>query len=70
MCKKCAYIIYEVIFLIEIRNKGIENEFDFVEMFNNKYLDELDNNSIKFLHDLFGDDIKNDELIKSWKNRL
>ena len=56
--------------MIEIRNKGIENEFDFVEMFNNKYLDELDNNSIKFLHDLFGDDIKNDGLIKSWKNKV
>lgn len=35
-------------------NKGIQNEYDFVELFNGKYLHELDNDSQKFLKELFG----------------
>ena len=30
-------------------NYGYQNEYDFVELFNNKYLYELDENSQKFL---------------------
>ncbi len=67
--RKNAYIICEVIFIIEIRKNGIKNEYDFVEMFNGKYLGELDNNSQMFLCELFDNEIKNDEQIKSWKNK-
>lgn len=51
-------------------NYGYQNEEDFVELFNNKYLNELDNNSQKFLKELFGEIIDGDELIKSWKNKM
>lgn len=51
-------------------NYGFQNEVDFVELFNNKYLYELDNNSQKFLKELFGKEISNDDIIKSWKNKL
>ncbi len=51
-------------------NYGIKNEYDFVELFNNKYLKELDNNSKLFLKDLFGDIIDNTEKIKCWKNKM
>lgn len=50
-------------------NYGYQNELDFVELFNNKYLFELDNNSQKFLKELFGDAISEEERIKSWKNK-
>lgn len=51
-------------------NYGYQNELDFVELFNNKYLYELDVNSQKFLKELFEVDINNDEVIKSWKNKM
>ena len=51
-------------------NYGYKNEFDFVELFNNKYLYELDSNSQNFLKDLFGNTIDNTEQIKSWKNKM
>lgn len=51
-------------------NYGIQNEYDFVELFNNKYLSELDKNTITFLKELFGDIIDNDEKIKAWKNKM
>ena len=52
-----------------MRNYGFQNEYDFVEYFNGKYLHELDNNSQMFLKDLFQDVIDNKEVIKSWKNK-
>lgn len=51
-------------------NYGYQNEFDFVELFNNKYLYELDDNSQLFLKELFNDLIDNTEIIKSWKNKM
>ena len=51
-------------------NYGIQNEYDFVELFNNKYLHELDNNSQNFLKELFGDYLDDSEKIKSWKNKV
>lgn len=51
-------------------NNGYQNEYDFVKLFNNKYLNELDQNSIQFLYELFGEKIKNDEPIISWKNKM
>lgn len=51
-------------------NYGYQNEYDFVELFNGKYIDELDNNSQKFLKDLFGKQIDDTELIKAWKNKM
>ena len=51
-------------------NNGYQNEYDFVKLFNNKYLNELDQNSIQFLYELFGKKIKNDEPIISWKNKM
>lgn len=48
-------------------NYGYQNEYDFVELFNEKYIDELDLNSQNFLNELFDNEIKNDEKIKSWK---
>lgn len=52
-------------------NYGYQNEKDFVELFNNKYFYELDNNSQTFLKDLYGDiiDENENEKIKSWKNK-
>ena len=52
------------------KNYGFQNEYDFVELFNNKYLYELDDNSQTFLKELFGDVIDSNEKIKSWKNRI
>lgn len=46
-------------------NYGYQNEYDFVELFNGKYIDELDNNSQKFLKDLFGKQIDDTEINKS-----
>jgi len=51
-------------------NYGFQNEVDFVKLFNNKYLYELDNNSQIFLKELFGKEINNAEIIKSWKNKI
>ncbi len=53
-----------------LRNYGFQNEYDYVELFNNKHLYELDNNSQTFLKELFGDVIDNNEQIKSWKNKM
>ena len=50
-------------------NYGYQNEKDFVLLFNNKYLYELDNNSQFFLKELFNGIIDNSEKIKSWKNK-
>ena len=51
-------------------NYGYQNEYDFVDLYNNKKLDELDNNSQKFLLELFDYVINNDEPIKCWKNQM
>lgn len=51
-------------------NNGFKNEQDFVQLFNNKYLYELDNNSINFIKELFGKMIDNEEIIKCWKNKM
>ena len=51
-------------------NYGFKNEEDFVNLFNDKYLFELDKNSQVFLKELFGEVIDNDEQIKSWKNKI
>lgn len=51
-------------------NYGYQNEYDFVELFNDKYLNELDLNSQKFLKELFENNIESDEKIRSWKNRM
>lgn len=53
-----------------MKNYGYKNEYDFVELFNKKHLYELDNNSQKFLIELFGNIINNDEPIKAWKNKM
>ena len=53
-----------------LRNYGFQNEYDFVEYFNNKYLYELNDNSQTFLKELFGNVIDNNEKIKSWKNKM
>ena len=53
-----------------LKNYGIQNEYDFVEYFNNKYLYELNDNAQTFLKELFGDVIDNNEKIKSWKNKM
>lgn len=53
-----------------MENYGYQNEYDFVELFNKKHLNDLDNNSINFLNDLFKDVIDNDEEIKCWKNKM
>ncbi len=50
-------------------NYGYQNEYDFVELFNNKYLTELDTNTQNFLRDIFGDVIDESEKIISWKNK-
>ena len=51
-------------------NYGYQNEEDFVKLFNDKYFYELDDNSQKFLKELFGEIIDEEEKIKSWKNRI
>lgn len=50
-------------------NYGYQNELDFVELFNNKYIYELDDNTKKFLKELFEESIEEGEIIKSWKNK-
>ena len=51
-------------------NYGFQNEKDFVLLFNDKYLYELDSKSQKFLKELFGEVIDESEKIKSWKNKV
>lgn len=51
-------------------NYGYQNEHDFVELFNNKYFYELNNNSQQFLKELFGEAMDEEEQIKSWKNKM
>lgn len=53
-----------------MKNYGYQNEIDFVELFNNKYYEELDDNSKRFLLEIFNGNIDNDEIIKSWKNKV
>ena len=50
-------------------NYGYQNEYDFVLLFNNKYLKELDQNSQFFLKDIFGKTIDSNEKIVAWKNK-
>lgn len=52
-----------------MENYGYQNELDFVNLFNEKYLYELDDNSQYFLKDLFGDIIDSNEKIICWKNK-
>lgn len=51
-------------------NYGYQNENDFVTLFNNKSIKDLDDNSIKFLKDLFEVELDDEEIIKSWKNKM
>lgn len=51
-------------------NRGIKNEYDFVDLFNNKYFSELDDYCKFFLEKLFDKKINNDILITCWKNRV
>lgn len=51
-------------------NYGFQNEYDFVELFNHKYLFDLDSKSQQFLKELFENTIDNDEQILSWKNKV
>lgn len=51
-------------------NYGYQNEYDFAPLFNNKYINELDDNSQKFLKELFGEVLDNKKLIKAWKNKM
>lgn len=51
-------------------NYGYQNEYDFVELLNNKHLNELDNNTQNFLKELFGDVIDNEEHICAWKSKM
>ena len=53
-----------------IKNYGYQNELDFVNLFNAKYLRELDENSQTFLKELFGDIMDYTEKIICWKNRM
>ena len=55
--------------MFKTMNNGIKSEYDFVELFNDKYFDELDNNSKKFLKELFNN-IESDEKIIAWKNKM
>ena len=51
-------------------NYGYQNEYDFVILFNDKFLYELDKNSQQFLIELLDNNIDNDEKIKAWKNKM
>ena len=53
-----------------MKNYGYQNELDFVGLFNEKYLGELDENSQKFLKDLFSDEMDYNEKIVCRKNRI
>lgn len=51
-------------------NYGYQNEVDFVNHFNNKYIYELDSNSQMFLKDLFSDIVDDNVKIICWKNKM
>lgn len=51
-------------------NSGIQNERDFVQLFNGKHMNELREIDITFLKELFGEIIDNDEEIICWKNKM
>lgn len=51
-------------------NYGYQNEYDFVELFNDKYYLDLDKNSQEFLNDLFEEQIDLNEKIICWKNKM
>lgn len=53
-----------------MKNYGYQNEIDFVNLFNEKHINELDINSQYFLRDLFGDIIDSNEKIICWKNKM
>lgn len=53
-----------------MQNIGLQNEYAFVELFNGKRLSELDNNSKEFLKEIFNNNISDDEIIISWKNKV
>lgn len=53
-----------------MKNMGLQNEYDFVELFNGKRLSELDDNSKEFLKEMFDNNISDDEIILSWKNKV
>ena len=55
---------------MSIKNMGVQNEYEFVNLFNDKYVNELDNQSQQFLKELFDDKIDNSEKIKAWKNKM
>ncbi len=51
-------------------NYGYQNEYDFVELFNDKFYLDLDRNSQNFLTDLFGEEIDVNGKIIAWKNKI
>ncbi len=53
-----------------MKNDGVQNEYEFVELFNGKYLREFDERTQTFLKELFGNVISDDKIIVSWKNRV
>lgn len=53
-----------------MNNYGYQNEYDFVELFKDKYYSDLDNNSQAFLNDLFGEVLDPNEKIMAWKNKI
>ena len=50
-------------------NYGFQNEYDFVELFNDKFYKDFGERNQKFLKELFGDIMDNTEKIISWKNK-
>ena len=52
-----------------IKKYGYQNERDFVLLFNEKVISELDNNSKRFLYELFQEQIDDGEKIICWKNK-
>ena len=53
-----------------MKNYGIQNEYDFVLLFNNKTYTNLDNNSKEFFKDLYGDIVDSNTNINAWKNSV
>ena len=51
-------------------NKGIQNEHEFVQLFNGRYLYELKEKEVIFLRELFGEIIDENEEIICWKNKM
>ena len=50
-------------------NYGLKNEYDFVELLNNKYFFEFDEKMRCFLTELFEGYVDDDERFICWKNR-